>query len=130
MPEILLKVRYFERGLSKTIKKVNFVFSSKTSQKRKGPGNSPQSLFKLKTSPEKLVITFISYILLNQVWWCNKKWLLSYFKITSANLCKPIYDITNYCTTTCPFVSGKCEKGGKNYKSLNILRMKRAFLMK
>ena len=27
MQEILLKIRYFERGLSKTFKKVNFIFS-------------------------------------------------------------------------------------------------------
>ena len=27
MQEILLKVRYFERGLSKSLRKVNFIFS-------------------------------------------------------------------------------------------------------
>ena len=27
MQEILLKIKYFERGLSKTLKKVNFIFS-------------------------------------------------------------------------------------------------------
>ena len=27
MQEILFKIRYFERGLSKTFKKVNFIFS-------------------------------------------------------------------------------------------------------
>ena len=29
--EILFKIRYFERGLSKTFKKVNFIFSFKPS---------------------------------------------------------------------------------------------------
>ena len=28
MQEILLKIRYFERGLSKSLKKVNFIFLS------------------------------------------------------------------------------------------------------
>ena len=51
-------------------------------------------------------------------------------KIASANLCKPVHDITNYSTSICPFVSGKCGKEGKNYKILNISRTKRAFLMK
>ena len=48
---------------------------------------------------------------------CNIKWLLSYSKITSANLCKPIYDI-NYSTFICPFESGKCGKEGKKYEYL------------
>ena len=46
MQEILLKVRYFERGLSKALKKVAFFFpnpvpfNSKNYQKQKGPGTS------------------------------------------------------------------------------------------
>ena len=43
----------------------------------------------------------------DQVWWCNIKWLLVIPKITSANLCKTIYDIINYSTFICPFESGK-----------------------
>ena len=31
MQEILLKIKYFERGLSKSLKKVNFIFSLKPS---------------------------------------------------------------------------------------------------
>ena len=49
MQEIILKVRYFERGLSKSIKKVaSFVLSNPVSfsrqnyQKQKGPGTSDQ----------------------------------------------------------------------------------------
>ena len=34
-------------------------------------------------------------------------------KTASANLCKPIHDITNYSTSICPFTSGKCGKEGK-----------------
>ena len=54
MQEILLKIRYSERGLSKCLKKVNFIFSFESSpfygqsyQKQKGSGTSNQSLFKL-----------------------------------------------------------------------------------
>ena len=44
MQEIILKARYFERGLSKSLKKGNFLLSSPVSfnrqnyQKQKGPG--------------------------------------------------------------------------------------------
>ena len=37
-------------------------------------------------------------------------------KITSANLCKPIHDIINYSTFSCPFESGICGNEGKNTK--------------
>ena len=54
MQEIPLKVRYFERGLTKTFKKVNFIFLSnpvpfngQNYHKQKGPGTSDQSLFRL-----------------------------------------------------------------------------------
>ena len=50
-------------------------------------------------------------------------------KTTSANLCKPIYDIVNYSAFICPFVSENCGKE-KNYKNFNISRTKRAFWMK
>ena len=50
-------------------------------------------------------------------------------KITSANLCKSIQAIINYPTSIFPFESGKCGKG-KNYKNLNISKMKRAFSTK
>ena len=81
MQEIILKARYFERGLSKSLKKGNFLSS-------------------FEPSP--------------------------FLKFTSANLCKPIYDIINYSTSICPFDSGKCGKG-KEYKNLNNSRTKRAF---
>ena len=54
MEEILLKIRYFERGSSKRLtQKINFTFSFKLSpfygqnyQKEKGPGTSDQSFFR------------------------------------------------------------------------------------
>ena len=54
----------------------------------------------------------------------NMMWVIP--KIMSANLCKPIHDIS-YSTSICPFESEKCGKEGKKYKNLNILKTKRAF---
>ena len=48
-------------------------------------------------------------------------------KITFANLCKPIHDITDCFTFISPFESGECREEGKKYKTLNISRRKRAF---
>ena len=54
MQEIILKVGYFETGLSKSLKKGNFIISFKPSpysrqnyQKQKGTGTSDQLLFRL-----------------------------------------------------------------------------------
>ena len=49
-------------------------------------------------------------------------------KITSANLCKPIYDIINYSTSLCPFESGKCGKEGKKSQKFEYLESKKRFL--
>ena len=53
MQEVILKIRYFEKGLQKSFKKVNVIFSpnpvpfnEKRYQKRR-PGTSDQSLFRL-----------------------------------------------------------------------------------
>ena len=54
MQEIILVVRYFERGLSKSLKKVTFSlsnpvhFNRQNYQKQKGPGTSDQSLLRLQ----------------------------------------------------------------------------------
>ena len=37
------------------------------------------------------------------------------------------YDIINYSTSICPFGSGSVDRKGRNYKNLNISKMKRAF---
>ena len=54
MQEILLRKIYFERDLSKTFKKVNFIFSfqpvpfdGQSYQKQKKPETNDQSLFRL-----------------------------------------------------------------------------------
>ena len=59
MQEILLKTRYFERGLSKSLKKVNFIFSFEPS-----PFCLP---FALKNMKQIQKNSFIRYILSDQV---------------------------------------------------------------
>ena len=114
MQEILLKVRYFERGSSKSLKKGNFIFSFKPSpfqqtklSKTKGAWNWPVDIQVTKQIQKNSIIR---YVLSDQVWWCNIKQFLSFLKIVSANLCKPIYDIINCSTSICPSESGKCGK--------------------
>ena len=72
MQEIILKGRYFERGLSKSLKKVTFFFLSNPVpfNGQKGPGTSDQWQVQKHS--------FISYVLPDQVWWWNIKWFLSY----------------------------------------------------
>ena len=72
--------------------------------------------------------SFISYVLSDQVWWCNIKRFWVILKITSANLCKAIYDIINYSTFICPFESGKCGKEGKKLQKFEHLEKENSFL--
>ena len=84
-------------------------FNGESYKKQKGPENSAQSLFKLQNKFRKISLLVISYLTkFDDVIWSGC-WVIS--KIASANLCKPIHDVTNYSTTTFPFVSGKCGKG-------------------
>ena len=69
MQEILLKIRYFERGLSKSLKKVKFIFSfepvpfnGQSYQKQKGSGTSDQSLFRLQNKFRKIPLLVIYYL--------------------------------------------------------------------
>ena len=47
--------------------------------------------------------------------------------MTSANLCKPIYDM-NYAVFICPCESGKCGKGEKKLPKIEYLENKKSFL--
>ena len=49
-------------------------------------------------------------------------------KITSVYLCKPIHDITNYSTSTCPFEFGKCKKEGEKLQKFEYLENEKSFL--
>ena len=68
MQEIILKVRYFERGLSKSLKKGKFFFSNpvpfniQNYQKQKGPGTSDQSLLILRNKFRKIPLLGMYYL--------------------------------------------------------------------
>ena len=128
MQEILLKIRHFERGLSKSFKKGNYFFfwtqslsMDKIIKNKRGLELVTSCSSGYKTSLEK----FLCYVLSDQVWWCSIKPFLSYSKnYTTANLWKWIHDVINYSTSICPFESGKYGKEEKNYKNLNISKTK------
>ena len=74
MQEILLKIGYFERGLSKSLKKIKFFFllnpvsfNGKYCEKEKGLGNSDQSLCRLQNMSRKIILLVMHY-LTNQVY--------------------------------------------------------------
>ena len=69
MQEIILKVRYSERGLSKFLKKVTLFFllnlvpfNRQNYQKQKGPGTSDQSLFRLRNKFRKIPLLVLYYL--------------------------------------------------------------------
>ena len=69
MQKVILKVKYFERGLSKSPKKViSFFLSNPVSfnrqnyQKQKGPGTSDQSLFRLRNKFRKIPLLVMYYL--------------------------------------------------------------------
>ena len=102
-----------------------FPFNRQTYEKQKGPGTSAQSLFKLQNKFRKIPLLVISYLTkFDDIIW-NDCWVIS--KLASANLCKPIHDITNYSTTTCPFLSGKCGQEGKNLQKFEFLENEKSF---
>ena len=132
MQEILLKIRYFERGLSKSLKKITLFFLSnpvplngQSYHKQKGPGTSDKFLFRLQNKFRKILLLVIYYLTKFDDIIRSDFWVTS--KITSANLCKPIRDI-NYSTSICPFESGKCGKKGKKLQKFKYLENKKSFL--
>ena len=69
MQGILLKVRYFERLLSKSLKKVTLFFllnpvpfNGQNCQKQKGPGTSDQSFFRLQNKFRKIPLLVLYYL--------------------------------------------------------------------
>ena len=65
MQGIILQIGYFERELSKSLRKGNFVLSFKPSQnyqKQKGPGTIDQSLFRLRNKFRKIPLLVIYYL--------------------------------------------------------------------
>ena len=72
MQEILFKIIYFERGLSKSLKKLKKLtlfflsnpvpFNAQSYQKQKGPGTSDQLLFRLQKKFRKIPLLVIYYL--------------------------------------------------------------------
>ena len=69
MQGILLKLRYFERLLSKSLKKVTLFFllnpvpfNGQNCQKQKGPGTSDQSFFRLQNKFRKIPLLVLYYL--------------------------------------------------------------------
>ena len=69
MQEILLKIRYFERGLPKSFKKLTLSFLSnpvpfngQNYQKQKEPGTSNQLLFRLQNKFRKIPLLVMYYL--------------------------------------------------------------------
>ena len=61
MQEILLEIRYFERGISKSLKKVNFIFLSNLVpfKEQKRPGTSDQLLCMLQNKSREMPLLVI-----------------------------------------------------------------------
>ena len=67
MQEFFLKIRYFERGLSKCVRKVNFILSFEPvsfngQNHKKGSGTSDQSLFRLQNKFRKTPLLVMYYL--------------------------------------------------------------------
>ena len=69
MQAIILKIRYFERGLSKSLKKVNFISSIEPSPfyeqsylKQNGSSTSDQSLLMFQNKFKKIPLLVIYYL--------------------------------------------------------------------
>ena len=80
-----------------------------------------------KASSEKFLV---SYVLSEQVWWCNINCLLNYSKHYICNLCKLINNIINYSTSIYHFVSEKCWKEGKTLQKFEYLENEKSFFDK
>ena len=98
MQEVILKIRYFERGSSTLFFLPNPVpINVQSYQKQKRPGTSNQSFFRLWNKLRKIHLLVIYYLTKFDDVIKSSCWVIS--KITSANLWKPIHDIINYSTS-------------------------------
>ena len=95
-------------------------FNKVNYQKQKECGTSDQLLFRLQNKFRKTPFLVMYYLTkFDDVMWSGF-WVI--LKITSANSCKPNYDIINYSTPIYPFETGKCGKEGKKLKKNLISR--------
>ena len=86
-------------------------FNRQNNQKQKGHRTMTSPYSGLQDKFRKVTLLVMYYLTKfdDAIWSCFGVTL----KITSANLCKPVYDIRNYSTSICPVESGKCGKEGK-----------------
>ena len=117
----------------KTLKRVTLFFllnpvpfNRQNYQKQKGPGTSDQSLFRLQNNFRKIPLLLMYYLTKFDDLIQSGFWVI--LKMTSANLCKPNYDIKNYSTSICPFESWKCRKEGKKLQKFEYLENDKSFL--
>ena len=68
--EILFKIRYFQRGYQKALKKLTLFFllnpvpfNRQSYQKQKGPGTSDQSRFRLRNKFRKIPLLAVCYLI-------------------------------------------------------------------
>ena len=95
-------------------------------QKQKGPGTSDQSLLRLQNKFRKIPLLAIYYMTKFDGVIQSSFWVIP--KITSAKLCKPILDITNYYTSICPLKCGKFGKKGEKSQKFEYLENAKSFL--
>ena len=133
MQEILLKIRYFKRRSSKSLKKVNFIlllnpvpFNRQNYQKQNGSGTSYQLPFRLWNEFRKIPLLVIYYMNKFDDVISSSFWVIP--KITPANLCKPIHYIINYSTFIFPFESRKFGKEWKKLQKFEYLKNEKSFL--
>ena len=133
MKEFLLKTRYFDRRLSKTLKKSTLFFlpnqvpfNVQSYQQQKRPGTSDLLLLRLQKKKLRAIPLLVIYYLtkFNDVLE-SSCWVI--LKITFANLCKPIHDI-NYSTSICPLVFGKYGKEVEKLQKIEYLENEKSFL--
>ena len=126
------KSKIFWEDSQKTLKKVTSFyllnpvpFNRQNYQNQKGPGTSDQLLFRLRNKFRKIPFLVMYYLSKFDDIISRGFWVI--LKITSANLCKPIYDIINYSTSICPFESGQCGKERKKLQKFEYLENKKSF---
>ena len=115
---MFLKLRYFERRLSKAFKKLTLrflpnsvLFNGQSHQKQKGPGTNSLSLFKLRNKFTKVSLLVTYYLTKFDGLMQSGFWVIP--NITPWNSCKPFHEIIMYSFFVCPFESEKWKGRGK-----------------
>ena len=101
-------------------------FNRQNYKKQKGLRTSDQPQFRLWNKFRKYSLLVMYYLIKFDHVIQSGFWVI--LKITSANVCKSIYDIINYSTSICPFESGKCGKEVKKSQKFEYLENEKSFL--